>query len=407
MSTANVPKPFKYLSVVPLKQGKQTFYQARLVSRLGRQTIGLGRDYALAIEIASELDSKIQEWDTLQQPVEIDVLKSISTEQKESKKAKNFHLRIVEKDSLQAIWSDYVSFHISTKVWEQTYVVTHIQTVGNLIECCPYSRLEDKQKIVEWLFTDNPKRSPATSKQRFKLIVAAVDWASKQGKIPRKWGIEYRDILAKLKVKTAKKDRVNSFEDDIDVFAIKEVYAILDAFKGDTFSRFQGKHSQYFPYVYFLWLTGCRPSEAIALKWDNVHLEKSKLVFCEAEVYTSGKNIKKEGTKTVPSRSFPINGELKTLLESINHRAGYVFRRSDGKPITHQAFRRVWKLILDSLGLRYRYPYQLRHSMISYHANNDFPIHKLSQLVGNSDEVLVERYLKLDIERIQVPSIIR
>ncbi|WP_364421529.1 hypothetical protein, partial [Moorena sp. SIO3H5] len=57
--------------------------------------------------------------------------------------------------------------------------------------------------------------------------------------------------------------------------------------------------------------------------------------------------------------------------------------------------------------IRYRVPYQLRHSMISYHANNDYPLHKLSELVGNSEEIIKEHYLQLDIERINLPEVLR
>ena len=38
--------------------------------------------------------------------------------------------------------------------------------------------------------------------------------------------------------------------------------------------------------------------------------------------------------------------------------------------------------------------------MISYHANNDYPVHKLCEIVGNSEKIIKEHYLKLDIERL-------
>lgn len=45
--------------------------------------------------------------------------------------------------------------------------------------------------------------------------------------------------------------------------------------------------------------------------------------------------------------------------------------------------------------------------MISYHANNDFPIQKLAKLVGNSPEVIMQHYLHFDIERINLPGVLR
>jgi hypothetical protein len=53
-------------------------------------------------------------------------------------------------------------------------------------------------------------------------LTAAVDWNSKQGNIPRKWGIEYRDVLGSVKISGKKKERK-----EIDVYAVDEVYRIL------------------------------------------------------------------------------------------------------------------------------------------------------------------------------------
>jgi integrase len=267
---------------------------------------------------------------------------------------------------------------------------------------CPFKRLEDKSEILQWIL-DDPKRSAATSKKRFMHLTAAVDWNSKQGNIPRKWGIEYRDVLGSVKISGKKKERK-----EIDVYAVDEVYRILNALKDDTHSRFKGKHSQYYKYVYFLWLTGCRPSEAIALKWNNVNIAKRIITFCETQVLTSGgKIVSKEGTKTELVRTFPVNQELQLLLESIPHREGFVFTNEMGKPISQAALNAVWKTLLKNLEMRYRIPYNLRHTMISYHANNDFPIQKLAKLVGNSPEVIMQHYLHFDIERINLPGVLR
>jgi len=94
-----------------------------------RKSIGLGGDYALAVAIAPELDETIKQWDARGEAVDIDRLKQIAIDRKEGKKAQSSHLRIVEKDSLQSLWRAYVSFHVSTGCWEETDVVTHIQTV--------------------------------------------------------------------------------------------------------------------------------------------------------------------------------------------------------------------------------------------------------------------------------------
>jgi integrase len=117
----------------------------------------------------------------------------------------------------------------------------------------------------------------------------------------------------------------------------------------ETYSRFVGKHLQYYKYVSFLWLTGCRPSEAIALKWENVDLRRKVIIFCEAQVVAGGKTVLKQSTKTEARRTFPINEGLESLLKSIPHQKGFVFLNDKGNPINRAALNVVWKGVL--LGL--------------------------------------------------------
>lgn len=398
-------KDFEYLCINTMRTKSGLMYQARLISKLGRKTIGLGSEKIQALNIALLIDEKIKEFINNGELVDLDALRSLAEEEKAKTRVhKGTSLKIVEKDDLLVLWENYVKFHLSLRAWEDTYYYTHIQTVTNILRACPIQKLEQKNKLVEWIFS-NKGRSAKTSKNRLKLIVAAIDWNSKNGNIPRKWGIEYRDLLNSINIKIAKKSLTIAEDEDVDIFSVSEVYSILEALREETYSRFKGKHYQYYKYVYFCWLTGCRPSEAIALKWQNVDLTRKRIKFCEAEVNASGRLIKKQGTKTVDSRYFPINNELMRLLKSLAPGKGYVFTRENGKPISQHAFNRVWRNLLDGMGIKYRIPYQLRHTMISYHANNDYPIHKLAEIVGNSEAIIKEHYLRLDIERISLPEI--
>lgn len=399
---------YRYLHVMTMNTTSGVFYQLRLIQKLGRRTIGCGGDKRNATNIAYDVDDMIHRMVVAGDAVELDTLKLYVKEKLEAlKQQKQGIIKVVEKDDLRVLWDKYVDFNTKIGTWSETTVLTRNATVTSIIENCPYQRLEQKQEIVGYLFGDK-SRTVKTSKERFKTIVSAIDWCSKQGIIPRRWGIEYRDLLNSITIKGHVADNVD-VDGNIDIFKVSEVYRIIEALRSGEYCK-RGAHQQYWRYAAFLWLTGCRPSEAIALKWENVDLLGNKIIFKEGQVNASGKIVKQTKTKTVVSRQFPMNEELHALLSSIagNHKPKeYVFQSRRGTAISQQAFNRVWKLLLDAMGLRHRVPYQLRHSMISYHANNDYPLHKLSLLVGNSEEVIREHYLKMDIERISLPSIIK
>lgn len=385
------------------------FFQLRLSAKLGRKTIGLGSHRINALNIALAVDEEIARQVKVGDDIDLDSLKALVREKLDAlKDQKQGILRVVEKDDLRVLWDKYVDFNQKIGTWSQTTQLTRNATVTTIIDNCPYQRLEQKQEIVGYIFGDK-SRTVKTSKERFKTIVACIDWCSKQGIIPRRWGIEYRDLLGSISIKGHTADNVDA-DGNVDIFKVAEVYAIIDALRSEEYARFKNTHSQYWRYVAFLWLTGCRPSEAVALKWSNVDLVKRQVNFKEGQVNASGTIVKKSGTKTVQNRIFPINEELQLLIESLpgSRRPNeYVFVNKKGNAISQQALNRIWRGLLDAMNIRYRVPYQLRHTMISYHANNDFPLHKLAVLVGNSEEVIREHYLKLDIERISLPGIIK
>ncbi|MGH2413396.1 MAG: tyrosine-type recombinase/integrase, partial [Microcystaceae cyanobacterium] len=358
-----------------------------------------------AIQCGYDIEAYCQEQISKNEAVDLEQIKRLV------EAYKNPHLKVVSSTELPFLWDKYVSFHKALGCWSECYLLTHIQTVGNLINRSDFPiDIEKPSEILQWLLEG--KRSVSTAKDRFKMIVTAIDWASKNDHIDRRYGQKYRDCLSTLNTKLEKQndkqdgDNEGDLEDDIDPFTKEEIYRILAAFKTDSHSRFKGKHSQYYPFLEFLWLTGCRPSEAVALKWDNVNLQKGKIRFCEVEVIASGKRVKRKRTKTQKFRVFPINEELRALLESLpKDNSPYVFTRNDGTPINQHTLNGIWKRLLPKLEIRYRVPYQFRHSMISYHANRNFPLTQLAEIVGNSEKIIRDCYLKVDISLINVPTV--
>ena len=97
---------------------------------------------------------------------------------------------------------------------------------------------------------------------------------------------------------------------DIDPFSKEERDIIIEAF------RTHPKYKCYAPFVEFLFLTGCRTSEAIGLKWKHINSDCSKITFCEAVVNTPRGKVRK-GLKNQDKRIFPCNNQLQSFSLSI------------------------------------------------------------------------------------------
>lgn len=401
---------FKHCFLTTSKVRGVNYLSVQLSQHLGRKRFSFGREnsdsYRNAIKGAYDIDLYCDRCLNEDEPIDIGYIKDLV------KSIVKPHLEIIEQPKIKEVWNEYVSFHLSLNCWSESYQYTHIQRITNFINYPDFPDNIDKpSKILEWLLQG--KRSVQTSKDRFEQFVSAMEWGSKNDRIDRKLGIKWRDTLSTLNGKLASEHKAKSEDDsisdeeNIDPYSLAEIEMILEALELETCSRYKGRHYQYFPYVKFLWLTGCRPSEAIALKWHNVNLLKRKVKFCEVEIYASGKLCKQKGTKTQPFRYFPINQDLEQFFGSIPKRddSEYVFTTFDGKPIIQRNLSRVWQGLLPKLGIRHRVPYQLRHSMISYHANRGFPLPQLASIVGNSEKIIREHYLKIDLSLINVPNI--
>ena len=163
----------------------------------------------------------------------------------------------------------------------------------------------------------------------------------------------------------------------------------------------KAKERHFASFVEFLFLTGCRPSEASGLKWQNVDLNRRVIIFCEAVV----EGHRKKGTKTGVDRFFPINEQLLQLLNSIERIDQKVFRSEKGRPVDiHNFLNRKWKPLLQSLSIRYRPVYHCRHTFISICMEEKISPAKISKWVGNSQKVLLDHYSGT-ISDEQVPTI--
>lgn len=215
-------------------------------------------------------------------------------------------------------------------------------------------------------------------------LSACCKWAKKSGFLDSN---PFEGSASEVKVK-----KRGTEEEEIKPFSREERDRIIEVFKNNRY------YKHYAPLVEFLFFTGCRPSEAIALQWK--HINQASITFRQAAIYNGQNIVLKNGLKTQQSRKLPINAQLTCLLEAIKpddcDPESLVFPSRNGNFIDwHNFTNRAWKSILSSLpDIEYRNPYQTRHTFCSLCREADISSIQLAKWVGNSAQMIDRVYAK-------------
>lgn len=191
-------------------------------------------------------------------------------------------------------------------------------------------------------------------------------------------------------------------------FTQEEIKTIIKGFEKNKYYR------HYTGYVQFLFMTGCRTSEAIGLQWKHINKDYSEVTFIEASVRKgTGSARLRKATKTHRIRTFPCNNALQALLKSIKPKDSkpgtLVFPGPRGKHIDATNFlNRPWKKVLAKCGMTeenglYRCQYNSRHTFISHMLAQGMSVIEVARLTGHDPKVLLDHYAGL-IKRVDVPK---
>jgi integrase len=146
-------------------------------------------------------------------------------------------------------------------------------------------------------------------------------------------------------------------EDDVDPFSQSEMAAILANCEGQIRNLFQ-----------FAFWTGLRTSELIALRWEDVDLHAGMLSVRRAKVRKQVKAPKtKAGRRTVQLLQ-PALDALRAQRQHTHLQGEEIFHNPrTGEPWLHDGPIRktAWQPALRRAEVRYRYPYQTRHTFAS------------------------------------------
>lgn len=219
--------------------------------------------------------------------------------------------------------------------------------------------------------------TPQTCKQYLFLISACFEWGAGQFHLPSENPFE--GMASKIEADPAR--RVKPFSED-------EIRAILQGFRTSEYYSF------YYPVVQFLFGVGCRLGEAFALCWSNVSEDFSCVTICDSVSRGQIRGVTKTGASRVVHLSDRLIQAMKERAKQSGRKpSDLVFPGRSGKPMSDLNFReRAWRSVLESVGVEYRSPYNIRHTVISHALSDGINPIELAEQTGHSPQVMLKTY---------------
>ncbi|MGK7894922.1 MAG: tyrosine-type recombinase/integrase [Xenococcus sp. (in: cyanobacteria)] len=270
------------------------------------------------------------------------------------------------------VWERYEEYK-SYSVTKTTLTTTY-RAYGNHVRKSGVKSPLDAIAFQNYLVANT---SVITTKRVLIQVNACIRWAVSQGLVE----VNNFDGLAR-QIKAPVQDH----ERNIDPYTKEELDRIFEVLK---ISRY---YSYYYPYFRFCSLTGVRPSEAKGLKLKYLDLPETFLI---KEVFTNGSW--KECPKNGKSRRFPINDQLLEVFDLVDLDRDpdeLVFpSRITDKPLWDHVLIKVWRKVQEQAGVKYRYPYQLRHTFATMQIEANVPPNHVAKLIGDRLETVLRYYV--------------
>ncbi len=177
---------------------------------------------------------------------------------------------------------------------------------------------------------------------------------------------------------------------------------------------FEKSYPTWVPFLKFLFLSGCRLSEAIGLQWKHIDFARNEVCICESLPRRRDKDFYqrvRKSTKTGSVRFLGINTGLSELLEQLKPACpkpdDLVFKNPSGTNFVDSGnFRDRWVKVLSAAGIPYRRPHIIRHSFASHAIEQGMPLTAVAYLLGHADTRMVAQTYGHLINRPSLPSIL-
>jgi integrase len=379
--------------------GIETF-QGRLRLRLPRQLYG-GQQKYLTLSLDDSPENQ-QLAKTKVKQIEADIADDLFDPTLVKYRSQT-HIRLVQPEeetqkalTLLELWDKYTQYR-KPQIAPTTFLHSYQKRYLNAIQQLPTQDLSNAIDICDYLLKT---KTPSTAKQLLIQFSACCEWGVKVSLVTDN---PFKGMAEKIRI-------VKDETEIIDPFSHAERDAIISAFLDHP------RHCYYAPYIKFLFMTGCRTSEAIGLQWKHINHNCTQIIFSEA----ISKGIRKD-TKTHKSRKFPCNAKLQYLLLGIrpkNYNSDeLVFPNRKNQPINAATFlHNVWsgeeskgkvgivtQLVKEGKIERYRPQYNTRHTFVSMALEAGVSVVQVAKWVGNSPEIIMKHYAGT-IKHVQVPE---
>ncbi len=128
---------------------------------------------------------------------------------------------------------------------------------------------------------------------------------------------------------------------------------------------------------------GLRRGEALAIQWQDIDIEQGLIHVRHGVTFQHNKGVVGMTKSKAGNRDIPLLPQLLDVL-SPEGKTGLVLHR-DGKPLSEQAYRRVWERIGKTIDLSGITAHRLRHSFATIAANSGVEIKSLQAMLGHAD----------------------
>lgn len=247
------------------------------------------------------------------------------------------------------------------KTQAKTAYVTAYKKCGEIENICLSDmRKAHMQKIVD----DHADKSKSTQSNLLKLFHAVYRFAL-ENDICQK---DYSEFVTITSEKESK-DKVPFSRDEIALLWNKLDWKISNTSKNGTDGQ------QFVDSVLIMIYTGCRISELLDMKVEDIHLEE--------------RWIDLRGTKTKAARRIvPIHKKIIPLIE--RRMQGTYLLEVDGKKLAYTKYTRFFfDPMCEAFGMKHT-PHECRHSFATYAAAYDLNKTLLKKIIGHSAKDLTE-----------------